>query len=87
MAKIDKLEFTSALRIICKEDKKKKYYNCIWLPRVKQIALGERYKEGWGQVMVWRPRGTHNQGLFDLEAVISKGKPDVAQPLCLKLNK
>lgn len=40
MAKIGKSEFTGALRIICK--KKKRKYNCIWLPRVKRIAFGER---------------------------------------------
>ena len=87
MAKTDKLEFTNVLRIICKGKKGEKYHNCIWLPRVKQIATGERYKKGREQVMVWRPQGTHSQGLFDLEAVISKGKPNVTQSLCLKLNK
>lgn len=39
MAKIDESEFTRALRI---SHNKTKTYNCIWLPRVKQIALRGR---------------------------------------------
>ena len=81
MAKTDKLEFTNALRISVKRKRGKKYHNCIWLPRVKQTALGERHKKGQQQVMILRPQGTHNRGLFDREAVISKGKPNVTQSL------
>ena len=81
MAKTDKLEFTNALRISVKRKRGEKYHNCIWLPRVKQTALGERHKKGQQQVMILRPQGTHNRGLFDREAVISKGKPNVTQSL------